>query len=232
VIEVLCSVGTYEGAWELAAQAQAEDPEARSAALVLALATPNERSHIVARKKQTDAEIQSTVESSVLAMPIRQEEEAAENGAVELKKDADSVDDDVEKNSTEVNQKIVDAAITKPGEDQPEPEKPEKVSEPKPKQPTTGEVAGAWMRNHADGTKTLDELKALAAKQNPAKFDHPTKPGRKVPYSTKQIIEMNKVGKLMPGNASGFYFPESIDSRKGGVEILVDEKTRRVSLKK
>jgi hypothetical protein len=36
---------------------------------------------------------------------------------------------------------------------------------------------------------------------------------------------------MCPGNAGGHYINEGLDSRKGGVDVLIDEKTKALSLK-
>jgi hypothetical protein len=99
--------------------------------------------------------------------------------------------------------------------------------------PTTSEAAGAWIRTQLEGgPKTKPELIELAAKSNPAKFENPKgKDKAKVPRFTKWIVEHEKIGEMCPGNASGYYIPEGLDSRKGGVDVLIDEKTKALSLK-
>lgn len=99
--------------------------------------------------------------------------------------------------------------------------------------PTTGEVAGAWIRKQLkDGPKTKAELIELAAKSNPAKVENPKgKDNPKVPRSTKWIVENKKVGQMCPGNAGGHYINEGLDSRKGGVDVLIDAETKKLSLK-
>jgi hypothetical protein len=36
---------------------------------------------------------------------------------------------------------------------------------------------------------------------------------------------------MCPGNASGYYIPEGVDSRKGGLDVLIDEETKKLRLK-
>jgi hypothetical protein len=141
-----------------------------------------------------------------------------------------SVADDDTEHTTAENQAIVDAAVSKPNEDEKD-EAPK--PEPKDKAPTTGEVAGAWIRAQLEeDPKTKPELIELAAKSNPAKFENPKGKDRpKVPRSTKWIVEHKKIGEMCPGNAGGHYINEGLDSRKGGVDVLIDEKTKALSLK-
>jgi hypothetical protein len=197
-------------------------PTCRPRALIETLIpTPNERNDMARTTKNATADPVVDEGNIVAADPqMTPAQQKAKDENHEL-----SVDEDVKENSTQENAAAVAKATAKSSP------APEKDSTPE-KPPTTGEVAGAWIRNQLeDGPKTKPELIELAAKNNPAKFPHPSKEGVKVPRSTKWIIENKKIGTMIPGNAGGHYVSEGLDSHKGGVDVLIDEKTKALSLK-
>jgi len=189
-------------------------PTCRPRALIEALVHPTEGDTKMPSTKNKTVD-QNVVEGQIVGTEAQLK---AQDENHEL-----SVDEDVHENSAEENAAAVAKATAKSS---PAPEK-----DSTPKAPSTVEVGAAWIRAHVDGTKTKDELLKLAAKQNPTKHPHPTKPDIKVPYSTKDIVRLNKIGRLLPGNAQGFYWNESTDSHKGGVEILIDSETGIVTIK-
>jgi hypothetical protein len=196
-------------------------PTVRSAALVQALIHPRTKENEMARTKDKIVD-QNVGEGTIIgddpALTDAQQKAQDENHEL-------SVDDDDSEHTTDENQEIVNKATAKSA--------PEKKDEPKDKVPTTGEVAGAWIHKQLEeGPKTKAELIELAAKTNPAKFENPKGKDRpKVPRSTKWIVEHKKTGDMCPGNAGGHYINEGLDSRKGGVDVLIDEETKALSLK-
>jgi len=198
-------------------------PTVRSVALVEALIHPNEGDTNMARSR--------TKNTTPLPDPVVDEgnivaadpEPASDENEVDIG-DLSVADDDTLK-TPEENAAAV-AKATNKGSSEPK-------EEPKDKAPTTGEVAGAWIRAQLEeGPKTKPELIELAAKSNPAKFENPKGKDRpKVPRSTKWIVEHKKIGEMCPGNAGGHYINEGLDSRKGGVDVRIDEKTKALSLK-
>jgi hypothetical protein len=178
-------------------------------------------------RTKTDASTKDDAAESGAEMSTEQRKALAENRRLSMSKE-------VHANSEQENAKIVAAAVSKPNGD----EEPEAKDEPKPEKAKTnpehriGAVAGAWIKAHVDGKRTREQLLTLAEKQNPSVHQHPTKADRKVPYSAKQIVEMDKIGKLMPGNFGGYYWPEGTAPDKGGIEILIDPETKIVTLKK
>jgi hypothetical protein len=194
-------------------------PTCRPAALVQALIpTPNERNEMAKTKDKI-------VDQNVGEGSIVKNDPQASGDDVNVDIGDLSVNDDDTEHTTEENQEIVDKATNKSSS--------EPKDEPKDKAPTTGEVAGAWIRAQLEeGPKTKPELIELAAKSNPAKFENPKGKDRpKVPRSTKWIVEHKKIGEMCPGNAGGHYINEGLDSRKGGVDVLIDEETKKLSLK-
>jgi hypothetical protein len=110
----------------------------------------------------------------------------------------------------------------------------ERNDQPKDKAPANSAVAGAWIRAQLeDAPKTKAELIELAAKSNPAKFGNPKGKDRpNVPRSTKWIVENKKLGQMCPGNASGYYIPEGLNPRKGGIEVVfADEEKKTLRIK-
>jgi hypothetical protein len=139
--------------------------------------------------------------------------------------DEHSVDDDVKENTPEENKEVVEQATGNSSS--------KKDDALKDKAPTTAEVAAAWIRAQLEeGPKTKAQLIELAAKSNPPKFENPKgKDKAKVPRSTKWIVEHKKIGEMCPGNAGGHYINEGLDSRKGGVDVLIDEESKKLRLK-
>jgi hypothetical protein len=199
-------------------------PTCRPISLVLARLTPLERSHIVA-SKQNDPGIAASV---IAIEPVREEEENEENGVAVFE---GTVDDTVTENTPEENQAVVDEATSKPSST-PKASTPKKEKE---KTPSTAEVGVAWVIKILEehGPLTKEQLVELAEKSNPAKFPHATKPGRKIPRSTKWIVENKKVGQMIPGNASGWYIPEALDAgRNGGIQfVYADEEKKTLKVK-
>jgi hypothetical protein len=141
---------------------------------------------------------------------------AASSAALDLKDPETSVDDVVEDTTPKENADAVKRASgRKPSE--------EEKDEQKEKQPTTAEVAAAWIvaTLEKEGPMTKKQLNELALK------------GNKERLNTEAIVAAKKVGRICPANRAGAYIPEGLDAgRNGGIQfVFADEKERTLRVK-